>query len=820
MKSFSILRSCLATLLLMASLTTLGQYSYMGTYQTPGGKPNYLVNPSDVLTASFRNRIAVTLPESISVPVNNPQYLQATPTNLDITTNAQVWVTFVSEGADFQNALGYYTYPTNNPPVTAPSPANINIIFPNASAPGSGGDLDGGSKVYLGTFSAGTSIGWVLVSNGWNGSVVTNGNFLLYSNPIFNPEVNINFRRHNVMLLDTATSRFVIGFEDKNRETDFTCDHDFNDLVFYATLNPFPSIDTTNVPTLNDTTGTPGGGSGSGVESESLGDVIKNIKSKQLISGIEVKDPEAGNTFLGATTARGASNSKLRDFIPTNALPGTTPVISTPGNLTSYTNAQEVIAVDYTRNGRNTASVLAIRTHGRAYNHTKSICDRFRGAQILALDSMALGGNSYIRFILRQPNGAIEYAYTFVAGVKLGRPTMSLQTNWRLTELQREDTMYNFQVWSAVPTDAVKLLYDVVARLNSYMPLQATNPWVLPTAYISQGIRKNGKLTLYITNRSGSQNGSVNFDERLSETTPTSNFTSAFTIPQGKNNTVVLNIKDGYEYEGGFSINGVRQDEVYLTDGGWALDKDNAYTTINKYEVQNNPNRVYKDDELALNRTQIVKATTKDYITSFKYLTPGTEKLDISTYKTLQFYALGNVPVEVRLVKESITEWRNQPKKVIQLSPTGGTFKISFEDFIAANNPSAVIDTKDVIAVAFTFGGAREVKEVNLTYADLTFTKEVVVSDRSLQSKELKVLPNPSNGNFNLSFVSDVEGTFVLQISDNVGRNLYSKNIPVIRGVNQLAVELDKQFTNPTVGIIQLRNGKDAYVPKQILFKP
>ena len=48
----------------------------------------------------------------------------------------------------------YYTYDLNNPPATAPQPEDITIIFPNASALGSGGGLQVGDKVKLGTFAA------------------------------------------------------------------------------------------------------------------------------------------------------------------------------------------------------------------------------------------------------------------------------------------------------------------------------------------------------------------------------------------------------------------------------------------------------------------------------------------------------------------------------------------------------------------------------------------------------------------------------------------------------------------------------------------
>ena len=50
------------------------------------------------------------------------------------------------------------------PPSSIPVNKNITIIFPNVSGVGSGGGLNTGDKVKLGAFSAGTSIGWILLA--------------------------------------------------------------------------------------------------------------------------------------------------------------------------------------------------------------------------------------------------------------------------------------------------------------------------------------------------------------------------------------------------------------------------------------------------------------------------------------------------------------------------------------------------------------------------------------------------------------------------------------------------------------------------------
>lgn len=164
-----------------------------------------------------------------------------------LTDLADVWVTFVSEGAGYRNALGYYSYPVGSKPQTVDDIASHNIIFPNASMVGSSGGLVPGDRVYLGRFPPNTVISWFVVANGWNGSNVGDGNNIFYSDTSFNPE-NSSLNQHMVQLYDNAREINFLAFEDLRR--DQGSDDDFNDAVFYARANPVESIELTNVVAL------------------------------------------------------------------------------------------------------------------------------------------------------------------------------------------------------------------------------------------------------------------------------------------------------------------------------------------------------------------------------------------------------------------------------------------------------------------------------------------------------------------------------------------------------------------------------------------
>ena len=235
---------------LLTPKSTLSNVKFLCTGYDNNGVPNNIMS-YDVIDNSLLQNLNATLPESQSVPVHHPEYIQNTPTDTKLTELCDVYVTFVHEGAGYLNSFGFYTYDINNPPTSASQIDTMKIIFPNVSLPGSGGNLQSGAKVYIGRYPANTGIGWVCISNAWNGTEVTGGygspNGIKYSNPNFNYEVNSSNRRHNVLLYDQGRQIFVIGFEDMDREGG--ADNDFNDVLFYVTANPVEAIDKTGLPT-------------------------------------------------------------------------------------------------------------------------------------------------------------------------------------------------------------------------------------------------------------------------------------------------------------------------------------------------------------------------------------------------------------------------------------------------------------------------------------------------------------------------------------------------------------------------------------------
>ena len=223
-------------------------FNYIGTFSS-NGVPDYLESVNESIGQNILDLLAASLPEGQPVPSYNPQYISSgNGASVILDQQADLWITFIHEGAGYRNSVGYYSSPTSNPPATREDIQNLNIIFPNTSFSGSGGGLTTGNKVYLGSFSAGTTVGWFLIPDGWNSGSQTvsekAGKDAKFSNTGLNTFTNPEYRSHSVILEDPDNEALYLGFEDINRPSG---DNDFNDAIFLIQASPFSAINTTDL---------------------------------------------------------------------------------------------------------------------------------------------------------------------------------------------------------------------------------------------------------------------------------------------------------------------------------------------------------------------------------------------------------------------------------------------------------------------------------------------------------------------------------------------------------------------------------------------
>lgn len=235
---FVLLSSCQKEVFFEASVINQSEaletrYVTLGTWDE-WGKPNYLTT-SDTVSPSLKSFISNTLPERADLMASHPElFINTANSDLVITQPSDVYISFVLQGAGVTNTLGFYTYPTTNPPSKTNDLKTITYIFPNA---GQGSALQGGDKVKIGSFKRGISIGFVLMQTGWNTATKAIDNKVVhfYSTDILNPETDPSLKKHVVAIKFDLEKKVLFGFEDLER-TRGDCDNDFNDVMFYATI--------------------------------------------------------------------------------------------------------------------------------------------------------------------------------------------------------------------------------------------------------------------------------------------------------------------------------------------------------------------------------------------------------------------------------------------------------------------------------------------------------------------------------------------------------------------------------------------------------
>lgn len=786
-------------------------YTYMGTYNA-GGLPNYLVTPRDSVSAFFRTLIEITLPEYRPVPVYNP--LLIAPERLktiSLSCAADVWISFIDEGASYLNALGFYTYTKGNKPTIAPNNSAIKIIFPNASKEGRGGELVAGDKVYLGNFPANTEIGFVLISDGWNGSTVGQGNWKVYSNPEFNPEPFDSLRQHTVIIRDTMTNRLVIGFEDILRDRN-DCDQDFNDLLFYATVNPILCTEKLDsIPIFTEDGGVSFSGNTGGLESKGLGNKIAKRVMSKLKEGNNgpVNYAKMEKLDLQHNQIRSLSLRReltLADIMPDRIPEGAyTAFVSTPTDIPGITNAVEVRAIDFTEDDTCKAVAFATKTLGDVYDHTKPICDRLKGAVLLNMDQFKLRNLVFTRYELKQENGNIEYSMSFSIGKKAGRNNFSFQSNWLNADFIGEDTMYNYQVWGVAPYLCIDMALNVLDKLEAIMPVKAlAPPTALPTTYIRYGNRDGLKVNLLVENETTATTAYFEVEEKYNELSQLeTKRIIPFTLkPNGKTD-VSFPMNDTHESLISMYINGKLQDVVYMSDGSWDLDFDSSKTIIESYNITNDTARNFADTYPVFRDVQF-KAKTDSYVSAYKLLRGAAAQQDLSTYKTMSFKAKGEgASLKITLVKYSITNFAQQFAYSMPLGKDLKDYTINLDEFEGLD-PLEKIKANDITTVVFAFENTTGISTtIDAAVADIFFSKKPKEYLENLKQQKIHIFPNPTNGgNFNATFRSDIEANLTMRIIDAAtGKTIYNKVIQAIKGDNVVPVQFNSK---PAAGVYMI----------------
>ncbi len=572
-------------------------------------------------------------------------------------------------------------------------------------------------------------------------------------------------------------------------------------------------------------TGGTTGGNGGGVESESLGDAISKIyvgRKKNSVPTVFVKDNSNvyNKSVLQAKQAYQGKGQTMLDMFPTEMFAGNEANITSPTDILDYTVADEVLSVDFSLNGETKGVVLGIKTSDKIYNHTKASCDRLRGAEILNVQKIEIEGYNFLMQGLKQRNDVVEYAISFATAKNNNDSYYTIQSNWYVNDYTKFNDVYNFQVWSTNPEDTKKLVVAILKNLKSFIPVQQTEIQKFPETYASKIYREKGELIVELRSTEEGNTAEVSMVELYSETANNvkNRINSLSTEIQ---QSLRLDIADGYEYDALIKVENEVEDAFYHADGNWGLDYDSRYTEIKNYFVWNDFDREYQDDEYTINRNVELQATSDyDYLTVYKSLLPGTISADYSEYNYVAFTAKGSGLMELGLLKSSIEEWTAQYKVMVDLSEEEQTYYVPFDVFTSSASQEN-LTAEDLTMLTFTFLPVQaNTTKLDLEISDVKFTKtavdEQVVGKIETFENEFMTYPNPSKGNVNLLLFSKVETEAIVTLTDITGKTIYRETVTLTTGKN----ELDYNFkVKAGIMLLKVASKEINYGTSKIIFR-
>ncbi|MDN3595091.1 DUF4114 domain-containing protein [Zunongwangia endophytica] len=776
----------------LCSLATSAQnYNFLGTYDNQG-VPDYLVGRDDI-SAETIQRISDALPEGYPVPDYNPHYISAGyDTDLILDKDAAVWVTFVQEGAGYKNVLGFYTYDINAPKPPRPNREDITIIFPNVSAAGSGGGLYAGDKVKIGDFKAGTAIGWVLLANAWKGQV-TDGLWQLFSNPDYNPEADEDLRYHNVLLEDPENKRVILGFEDIRRDY-ASCDQDFNDALFYVTANPYDAIRTANFVDIKSATDVSSANMG-GLESN--GDLASLI-AKRNFNRIKQNNFKTSKRKQSKYKAQSHfmknSQVNLGSLLPETGMFGSEQSYeSSPEDLLAITNAKEIFSVDYYEGDKRVAAALATLTDGGIYDHSKVICDRLNSSSLEDIRTIKLAGHKIIMIKILRASGQLEYALNF--SIQLNNSGNRLYSFWNIGDYPAGNYA-NFQVWGGSMGQVSTLAKHVIDTFQSVNGLSFSNKNnEIPSVFVKKGVYKNGNLHLKIKNNSGATAVNLQGNIRATEVASENEFNQSIGLSSSYEEEVVVDA--GSLFDVGLEIQGnnsPKSDALYLADGPWGIDYADTETKINSFRIEEAKLDNFSSNSYQIERNVQVNGELYGTLNIFRNILAGDQLFYAENFEALEFITKTNLPVEVILVTEGLTDWNKRYRYAIENNTEAKTHNIRLSDF---RNDSEAFKGEALKGIVFSVkGDYTKFQEFNVNVENVQFTtfRDIPSQEQPIAVVENPIrkafnYPNPFRNNTNLVLPKKSKKVKVM-IFDMIGRMVHNKEYELENGKIEVPIQL------------------------------
>ena len=530
------------------------------------------------------------------------------------------------------------------------------------------------------------------------------------------------------------------------------------------------------------------GGNDGGLESNKR---LSNLIKKRNFSRVKNNyrfDQKTAKPFKGPENQDRASIEKtttiaLGNLIPQEIINDATAYESSPTDLLTITNATDVFSVDYFRGDLRVGAMLALKTEDKVYEHSKYICDRLLGAELIAVSTIEVNDQPFIRSIIKRPDGKTEFVISFSARVT--DEGFVVESHWNIDKYTPDTGYYNFQIWTNTLDDLYNLSTEVFRLLEQHKPIISYQNAPPPSVFVRKARYNQGYLSLDIVNLNNTNQIQIGGGLRSTETSEDETFQAEAYLGE---NGAQLTLETGPIFDMGIRIDSKTiqtPDDLFVSDGPWGLDQAAPSTIVDRFEITQNANR-YTGNGFPVERNIYLKGSTDEYISVYRAFTPRFTSIDLSAFNTLSFQAEGTGTLEVTLIKESINQWDNQYRTAIPLTDEMKTYKL--HDIQFQSVLESPLDLSDVRMIVFTLSnteGTDNQKELTLT--DLEFSNQTYSFNTSIFEKNHSyIAPNPVIEQAKIFFAAEHTSTYDFTVVDQRGAVVQQLQGNSVKGVNQI----------------------------------
>lgn len=510
------------------------------------------------------------------------------------------------------------------------------------------------------------------------------------------------------------------------------------------------------------------------------------LRSKSNYTFNKARAKKVVKTKSYKKTASKSSTFSLKDLIPLDVISETEAIESSPADLIQITNATELFSVDYIKDNKTVAVILATKTENGVYEHTKYICDRLLGAELLSVSTIEIKGQTFIKSIIKNSDGSKEFVLSFSGRLSNETKNFTIESHWNIDKYTPNETFYNFQIWTNKVDDLITLGEETIELFEAQRPISDYNNSTPPPVFVKKGKYIDGALELEIVNTNRAQN--IVFDAGFKRTESSETEYANKTIALDGDYITTLRINTGNIFDIGFRIeNDTNQtpDDLFMSDGPWGVDDSSEDTTVTSFTISQN-NQIYTAGGYNVERNIALTANTKSYVAAYRAFTPRFKAVDLSHFDVLEFDAHGTGDLEITILKEGINSWDNQFRTTIKLTKNERHYTIPLAHFISKNTED--INLTDAVSMVFTMssnGIDTVTKEMNLN--NINFSQGVLNTDNEvIKENETLLYPNPMRSKTEIHFYSEVNTTSKIDVYNINGNLIKSLSIETESGNNSI----------------------------------